>query len=601
MLALRCTSWLGSSCGSRLARALIAFCGPAGLVYAYALQGSIKELATVWPSCCWSRSCRVTLAPRGACAGWCRSLVASAAAIGGDQPGVAALARAAAGGRARRCSCGAAAGPAWRPTASRRPPVAAPRWSLLAFPCCRARRRSWRATKGVVTGSEFGNLCGRSRAAGVGIWPQRRLPARRSTWHATASDLRADRGRGRRLRARRSRWCVRRRAGSPLLFVGVSLIGWRYVTRRGSPWADAKALMIVSPPLVFTAVLGVAGAAPGPARLEGVAARRRLALGVLWSNALAYHDVALAPRDRLNELPTVGERIAGRGPTLVPEFEEFGKHFLRAGDADRAGRPLAGRPPCRRRACRSASPSTSTCSALRYVGRFRTLVAAPLAAREPAADRLRARLARPLVRDLGASRSAALLAHLPLGRGLSPASVPRCRAVRSLAVLARARARPARGRAAPPAPMVLPAAPRGRPAGPPTPPSRSPSARAVRSAERDARRPAAGPLRGLARRLLRARLLRADRRPARGRGLLRAERAGPVRAGGGVRLARGRHAVRLDRPGGDLHPGNGGESRILGPIVLAGPEDVSRPVVTVAPARWRSLCGRRLDWVEAVV
>ena len=53
---------------------------------------------------------------------------------------------------------------------------------------------------------------------------------------------------------------------------------------------------------------------------------------MLASNALIYHDVSLAPRDRLAELDTVAERTAGRGPVLYTEFEEFAKHFLRDSD-----------------------------------------------------------------------------------------------------------------------------------------------------------------------------------------------------------------------------------------------------------------------------
>jgi hypothetical protein len=53
---------------------------------------------------------------------------------------------------------------------------------------------------------------------------------------------------------------------------------------------------------------------------------------VLWSNALAYHDVLLAPRPRLAELQRIGDLVAGNAPTLLNAYDIYGNdHFLRAG------------------------------------------------------------------------------------------------------------------------------------------------------------------------------------------------------------------------------------------------------------------------------
>jgi hypothetical protein len=67
---------------------------------------------------------------------------------------------------------------------------------------------------------------------------------------------------------------------------------------------------------------------------------------------------------------------------------------------------------------------------------------------------------------------------------------------------------------------------------------------------------------------------------------------------GEVTLAHGTHAVTLSRSGGDLRPGNGGD-RLLGPLVLSPPLD-AQSARQVASSRWRGLCGRTLDWVEAI-
>ena len=57
----------------------------------------------------------------------------------------------------------------------------------------------------------------------------------------------------------------------------------------------------------------------------------------MWSNALAYRDVNLAPRDQLAELETIGHRIAGQGPTLMTEYQPYGvRHFLRDADPEAA-------------------------------------------------------------------------------------------------------------------------------------------------------------------------------------------------------------------------------------------------------------------------
>jgi hypothetical protein len=130
-------------------------------------------------------------------------------------------------------------------------------------------------------------------------------------------------------------WLVRNRSLAPLLFFAASLVALLYVLRTGSPWADAKALAIASPAVLLAAALGPLALEARGARLEALALGLALAAGVLGSNALIYHDVSLAPRERLEELEEAGERAEGSGPLLYTEFEEMGKHFLR--DAEPVG------------------------------------------------------------------------------------------------------------------------------------------------------------------------------------------------------------------------------------------------------------------------
>jgi hypothetical protein len=57
-----------------------------------------------------------------------------------------------------------------------------------------------------------------------------------------------------------------------------------------------------------------------------------VAFGVLWSNVLAYHEVTLAPRERLAEIQHIGDLVNGKGPTFVNMYEVYAdRHFLRGG------------------------------------------------------------------------------------------------------------------------------------------------------------------------------------------------------------------------------------------------------------------------------
>ena len=73
---------------------------------------------------------------------------------------------------------------------------------------------------------------------------------------------------------------------------------------------------------------------------------------------------------------------------------------------------------------------------------------------------------------------------------------------------------------------------------------------------------------------------------------------GDYESAGSVQLAAGSHQLTLARPKGNLSPGSGA-AELLGPVVLA-PANGSPAVETLPAARWHDLCGRRLDWVEAL-
>jgi hypothetical protein len=75
--------------------------------------------------------------------------------------------------------------------------------------------------------------------------------------------------------------------------------------------------------------------------------------------------------------------------------------------------------------------------------------------------------------------------------------------------------------------------------------------------------------------------------------------AGQFTSLGVAELAAGRHVVSLRHSDGGLRPGSGVDDTPLGPLVLSlATADV--PVTIVPASDARQLCGKRLDWVEAV-
>lgn len=125
---------------------------------------------------------------------------------------------------------------------------------------------------------------------------------------------------------------VRRREFGLSVYLGIALVGYLGIwLPGGSGWVTGKALAIASPAVPLAALVGAALLFTRQ-RVVGAAALVLIVGGVTWSNAMAYHDVQLAPRDRLAELEHVNDVIAGKGPTFVSEYEIYAdRYFLNAG------------------------------------------------------------------------------------------------------------------------------------------------------------------------------------------------------------------------------------------------------------------------------
>jgi hypothetical protein len=298
--------------------------------------------------------------------------------------------------------------------------------------------------------------------------------------------------------------------------------------------------------------------------------------GVAWSDALAYHDVALTPHDRHAELARIGQRFAGQGPTLMTEYDPYGpRWFLRRMDAEGAGElrtrvvPLVGGEYL-------GKGQSADIDAFAYAGLsdYRTLVLrrSPVASRPPSPYRpaWRGRWYEVWQRDQAA---APVRVHMALGSGLDPGGVPRCADVLALA------------RAARPDGELLAAIAR---------------APVIAASGATAQLPSAG--------RWEVWLGGAPRTPTAVKiDGVTAGRTGPELSYPGqwvpmgvAALSAGPHAIEVRASGSALRPGAGNSDEFpIGPVALVR-AGAAGGVLRVAPSRARALCGQRFDWIEAV-
>jgi hypothetical protein len=371
-----------------------------------------------------------------------------------------------------------------------------------------------------------------------------------------------------------------------------------------SPWLTAKAYATASPGFVLAALVGAGALGETGRRVEGAVLATIVAGGVVWSNVLGYHDVWLAPRGQLAELERIGERYADEGPALMTEYQPYGvRHFLRDLDPEGASE-------LRRRPVALADGSSLEKGEFADLDRFRTsdvlvyrtivLRRSPVESRPPAPYRLASRGIFYDVWQRDEPPLVRVLEHLGLGDRLHPAGVPRCADVERLAGVAQAAgggvvAALARnpsivglGTAA-----LLP----GWAANPDNAnlvvPDGSGTVEDVVDVPRGGRYGVW--LGGSFRRTVRI-SVDGRRVGSRTHQLNNADQWTPF---GSIRLARGEHTVTLEYGGSALRPGSGGPDFAMGPIAFA-PPDTPDATVSVEPAQARTLCGRTLDWIEAV-
>ena len=392
---------------------------------------------------------------------------------------------------------------------------------------------------------------------------------------------------------RRRQWAL----GAFVLALGAVWLG---LTQKGTTWTDAKLLVITSPIVVLLAAIGLESLRRDGRRVEAVGLAALLVLGVVASNAFTYHDTNLAPTDRYRELVLVGERYAGPGPTLTPEFDEFAFYALPEMAADAPGNAQrTGRLARLRGGSLSAYGQSYDLDQLPIgaIEQYPTIVMRrrPDTSRPPASFELafRGRYYEVWQRQ----EDVKVLAHQPAGGGLQPAGRPSCLAVRRMARRARSDG------------ANLEYAPRPRLAAiDPARAERSPGWAAIPdgialAGQGGLEAPFTVQAGGRYRVWLKGDFSRATEVFIDGRSVgdvaYESGNAGNFGSPLGVTLEPGPHELTLRRGGGSLRPGDNAPSRLLG--ILFEPEFAAQAAVrSIEPRRWRELCGRPVDWVAVV-
>jgi hypothetical protein len=122
---------------------------------------------------------------------------------------------------------------------------------------------------------------------------------------------------------------VRRRDYSLVGWFALMLLTWLAVTEYSTTWVDAKTLMLTTPVVVLMAWGGVGVLRASALRVTASLLALALFGGVIASDALQYHASNLAPTARYQELASIDHRFAGRGPALFTDFDEYSLYELR--------------------------------------------------------------------------------------------------------------------------------------------------------------------------------------------------------------------------------------------------------------------------------
>jgi hypothetical protein len=395
-----------------------------------------------------------------------------------------------------------------------------------------------------------------------------------------------------------------RRGGWGLLTYSVGTVAAAVlVIAFASPWVDGKSLAIASPAIPLAAVVLAAFLWSGGRRVEGGILMAVLAVGILWSNALAYRDVRLAPRPQLAELETVGQKFAGEGPTLMTEYQPYGvRHFLRNDDAEGLSElrvrtiPLINGNPAPPHSYYDLDQIN-----LDALLTYRTLVLLrnPSLSRPPAPYQLVWQGRYYEVWQRPAVGGAHVIDHLGLGSVVDPVGVPSCSDVKRLARKAGSNGT----LAAVPRPDDIAVGLTGT-EHPPSwnstlyPTSLLPNSPGTITSTVQVKSPGVytiwlgGSLAPETDLIVDGRFVDSVRDQ-----LLN---SGQYVLLGRAYLTKGSHQIQIQIHGADLHPGSGGAPFPIGPLVLSSSDPTDSTIQDFPPSRASELCGKTWDWIEAL-
>jgi hypothetical protein len=369
----------------------------------------------------------------------------------------------------------------------------------------------------------------------------------------------------------------------------------------GSPWVDAKAMATASPVVLFLglgAALTIASARGAAHRVAGGAAVLILVAGVVWSNALAYREVNLAPFDQLAELEEIGSLVAGAGPALMTEYQPYGvRHYLRDADPEGVSELRRRTIPLRNGDTVEKGVNADTDELGRSaLFTYPTLVLrrSPVQSRPPAPYRLvwRGEHYEVWQRPAGAER--AVRFRLGMGSALDPTAEVDCRELRELAGFVPDGTLTAARREGT---VVVPLG------GADHPPAWIEGRRSVRPVgggrlDVPVTLPRGGPWRIWLAGSVRGEVeVAIDGAPV-GSARHFLNNYGFHVALGEADLEAGRHEVELRFSQPALAPGAGGFPEAAGPLIFAASEPDDAELVRLPAARADRLCGHRWDWIE---
>ena len=373
-------------------------------------------------------------------------------------------------------------------------------------------------------------------------------------------------------------WAWRQRAWALPTYVVTAVLGCLAYVGVSSPWVGGKTLAMASPAVLAAAVAGCGALLASGRLVESALVTLALAAGVIWSNVDQYHDVWLAPRGQLHELETIGRDFAGDGPALMTTYEPYGaRHFLRKLDPEGASE-LRRRFDYLTNGTMLDKGESADIDRIRLdqVLVYRTLVLrrGPAASRPPSAYRLVWSGRYYEVWQRPARGAPTIATHLPLGNASQAAAAAPCSQVEAL-----------RGRR-----LAYATRPEAISLGAP-PLDGAESLRVTVPVDGVYTAWIAGDWFGDASVAIDGRTVGSRREELNWPGLYTDVGSTPLAAGANDVVIR-------YRPGG-WRPGSGGKPYAFGPVALS-PVDSREPVSHVSPARAESLCGRKLDWVEAL-